>query len=67
MNAELDVRFTYKNWKGEVAERHVRPDQIFYGKNEFHPEPQWLLVGFDFDKKAVRTFAMKDISSWRPA
>lgn len=65
----MAVRFTYKNWRGETRERHVRPDAIFYGTTEHHPEPQWLMVGFDLERgeAVIRTFAMKDISNWRPA
>jgi predicted DNA-binding transcriptional regulator YafY len=61
------VRFTYRNYRGEVGERHVIPRGIFFGATEYHPEPQWLLSAFDVDKGAPRTFAVRDIKNWRPA
>jgi predicted DNA-binding transcriptional regulator YafY len=66
--AETDnrVKFTYTNWRGETAERAVVPSSIEFGATEYHSEPQWLLKAWDLDKQAVRDFAMKDISNWRP-
>jgi predicted DNA-binding transcriptional regulator YafY len=61
------VRFTYRNYKGEVSERHVLPAGIHFGETEWHPEPQWLLMAFDLDKQGRRDFALKDIANWRPA
>ncbi len=63
------VRFTYKNYRGEVSEREVAPEigSLQYGSNEYHPEPQYLISGWDMQKNARRTFAMKDISNWRTA
>lgn len=55
------MRFIYKNWEGEVRERHVRPKGYDYGSNEWHPEPQWFLVGIDVETGNERYFAMKDI------
>jgi predicted DNA-binding transcriptional regulator YafY len=51
----------YKNWKGEIGIRKIIPIEIFFGANEFHGEPQWLMVAYDLDKKEERTFAMNDI------
>jgi hypothetical protein len=39
---------------------------IAFGSNEFHPEPQWLLHGWELNKQAERTFAIKDIKDWGP-
>jgi len=58
------VSFNYKNYKGDFFLRKVQPVEIYFGSTEWHPEPQWLLRAFDFDKKAERSFAMKDISWW---
>lgn len=58
------VAVRYTNWKGETSLRNIEPIEIFFGSNEFHPESQWLLRCFDADKKAERTFAMKDIHEW---
>lgn len=61
------VTIDYTNHRGERAMRHIRPGRIFYGKTEWHPEPQWLLKAWDFDKAAIRDFAMSSIHGWRAA
>jgi hypothetical protein len=63
LNLGVEVGFTYKNWKGETAERRAVFAGLVWGKNEWHPTPQLLLEGYDLDKKAPRTFAAKDISN----
>lgn len=55
------VRIDYTNYRGERGVRTIVPKRIEFGSNEFHTEPQWLLVAWDVDKCAERTFAMKDI------
>lgn len=55
------VTFTYRNWRGEVAERRVRIIGIRFGSTEWHPEPQLLLRAFDIDKGEEREFAVADI------
>lgn len=65
-----NVTFTYKNHRGEISVRLVRPmenNTLVFGSNEFHPEPQWLLRAWDLQKDALRAFAMKDIKDWEPA
>lgn len=59
------VQFAYLNYKGEFAIRNINPIKIFFGSTEWHKEPQWLLRAYDYDKKAEREFAMKDISNWK--
>jgi predicted DNA-binding transcriptional regulator YafY len=61
------VVIDYTNWRGERSLRVVEPKSIFFGKNEWHREPQWLLSALDVQKKEVRTFALASIHSWRPA
>ena len=53
--------FTYTNHRGETAVRSVIPTQLDYRTSPHHPEPQWLLHGYDLDRKDWRTFALKDI------
>lgn len=55
------ITFTYTNWKGEVGQRRAIPLRLFWGSNQYHSEPQWLLEAHDLDKDAHRTFAMKDM------
>lgn len=58
------VRIIYTNYRNETAPRIIIPKRIFFDKTEWHPEEQWLLEAYDLDKKANRSFAMKDIKSW---
>lgn len=58
------LRFIYKNWEGEVRERHVRPKGFDYGSNRWHPEHQWFLVGIDLETGNERFFAVKDIQQF---
>jgi len=62
--AQESLRIVYTNYRGETAERNIRPLKIWYGSTEFHPSAQWLLQAIDLDKQAERDFAMKDISAW---
>jgi hypothetical protein len=63
----LDVVIDYTNHRGERASRRIRPvpNGIFWGKTEWHPQRQWLLDAFDYEKNAPRTFAVAQIHSWR--
>lgn len=55
------IEILYTNWRGEEGLRNVIVDKLLYGSNTYHPAPQFLLQGFDIDKKAMRTFAIKDV------
>ncbi|MGE4339430.1 MAG: hypothetical protein AB7E55_26190 [Pigmentiphaga sp.] len=55
------IEIGYTNWRGEYSVRHIRPEQVWYGSTEWHPERQWFLRAIDVDKFAVRDFALKDI------
>lgn len=59
-----EVKIVYTNYRGETSERVIVPKELFWGKNEWHPEEQWLLLAFDVGKSADRTFAVKDIKKW---
>lgn len=59
-----EIKIVYTNYKGETALRRIVPKTIFFGSNEWHKEPQWLLEAFDAEKEAIRTFALKDIRCW---
>lgn len=60
------VEIDYTNHRGERALRRVMPKQIYFGYSVHHPGQQWLLDAWDCGKRADRTFAMKDVHSWRP-
>lgn len=59
------VTIDYTNWRGERAERYIRPIRVEWGSNEWHPNPQWLLIAHDAEKNAERAFALSGIHSWR--
>lgn len=65
MKSRTEVKFMYTNYRGETSLRRVKPLRIEFEATEFHPERQWLLVGWDFDRQAERGFAMKDIKDWQ--
>ena len=54
------IIFWYRNYKGEEGYRRVIPISLRFGKTEWHPEDQWLLLGFDTEKKVEREFALAD-------
>lgn len=62
-----DIVIDYTNWKGVRAIRTIRPLDMWFGRNEYHMEPQFLLRAMDVDNQEVRDFAMASIHSWTPA
>lgn len=56
------LTFTYRNYRGEVAERTAIPKRLWWGSTEWHPEPQWFVTAFDLEKQAARDFAWKDMA-----
>lgn len=62
---QSDAVIDYTNHRGERASRTVCPQRIFWGKTEWHPQRQWLLDAWDYEKNADRTFACAQIHSWR--
>ena len=63
-NKDRIVNVVYSNYRGETAIRKIIPKRIWFGRTEWHPENQWILDIFDIDKKAERSYAMKDIKAW---
>lgn len=61
------VTIVYTNYKGKTGVRKILPKSITFGHNEWHKEDQWLMIAYDFDKEADRTFALKDIKCWYTA
>jgi predicted DNA-binding transcriptional regulator YafY len=56
--------FEYTNHQGETIIRRVFPQYLWFGKTQWHPEPQWFLRAYDTNKQAYRDFAMRDIHRW---
>lgn len=57
----LPLCFDYINYRGERSHRRVLPRRMVYEKTEWHPEEQWLLIAWDIEKQAERSFAMKEM------
>lgn len=55
------LTFSYKNHRDETSTRNVQFIGLDYGSNEWYPEDQWFLRGWDYDKKAFRSFALSRI------
>jgi len=65
MSESQIVEFLYTNYRGETSVRKVLPIKIWFGKTDWHPEPQWLMDATDIEKNELRNFAIKDIKEWR--
>lgn len=52
------LRFHYVNHRGEAKLRTVTVKGMRFGTSEHYPEPQWLLIGEDHDRGALREFAV---------
>jgi hypothetical protein len=59
------VTIDYTNYRNVRSFRRIIPLKIVFESNEFHPQKQYLLHAIDYDKNERRTFAMKDIHSWK--
>lgn len=59
---DVVLHFTYSNWKGEVSRRRAHFTLLQFGANEWHPDPQFLVYGYDLDKQAPRTYALRDMT-----
>jgi hypothetical protein len=59
----LHIEFDYLNWKSVFGHREIRVKRIYFGSTEYHPTQQWLMEGYDLEKKDIRIFAMKDMSN----
>lgn len=60
---QLSIKFTYKNYKGVIAERHVVPKNIFYGGSDYHSGQgdKLFLNAYDLEKETTRHFLIEDI------
>lgn len=64
MDADRQLIFHYRNFRGEAAYRRVRPLRIRFGTSEWHTEPQWLMLAYDLENDKEREFAMRDMKSF---
>ena len=63
---EQAVAMLYTNYRGVREQRVVLPLSIFFGTSEYHSEPQWLMQAYDFNREALRSFAMNSIHTFHP-
>jgi len=59
------VEIKYTNWKGKTSYRTIKPIELIFDSNQYHPKPCYLLRAFDIDKDDERTFAVQNIHSWK--
>lgn len=55
------ISFKYRNYKGIISVRTVIPREIIFSSNEYHKKEQWMILAYDIDKQADRTFTLVDI------
>jgi hypothetical protein len=64
------VVIDYTNWKGVRRQRvlQVIPKSLRFDTTPHHQPCQWLFDGYDCEKddRPLRTFALKNVHSWRP-
>jgi hypothetical protein len=56
----IGINIEYKNHRGETAIRHIEPRIFRYGMTSWHPESQWFLYAWDFDKWGFRYFSVNN-------
>ncbi len=56
------IQFTYKNWKGEIAQRRAKIIRFGFGSTPWHETPQFLMLAMDLDKNEPRKYATCDMS-----
>lgn len=68
------IAILYENWRGETAVRHIVVggedtdcSALWFGLNEWHRVPQYLLSAWDVEKAAYRDFALSGIKAWGQA
>ena len=57
------LRFRYRNWRGEVADRAVIPIRTSVGVSVYHNDgnPCWIMTAIDVEKDEIREFKLSDI------
>ncbi len=56
-----DMTVVYTNYRGEAAQRVIRPISLRYGVSQYHTEPQWIMRALDLDRNVEREFALLDM------
>jgi len=55
------IKFAYKNWRGETSTRIAIPTGLWFGSTEWHPDEQWFIKAIDVEKGEIRDFALIDM------
>lgn len=55
----ITVRYT--NYRGELSQRRIVPERIWFGSSQWHPRPQWMLEATEPDRGVTRSFALADV------
>lgn len=53
------IRITYNDYRGRASIRTITPVVLEFGSTEWHPEPQWLLLAYDNDRRAHCVLALR--------
>jgi hypothetical protein len=61
--ADQRMEAEYTNYRGETRWRTFTPERLWFGSNEWHPEPQWLLTATDAETGERRDFALSAFST----
>lgn len=61
MTVEREIEIDYTNYRGERAVRKIIPWRLDYKTSEHHSTRQWMIVGWDINKQAWRSYPIKDI------
>ena len=65
MDEQRAVMIDYTNHKGERSLRRITPRRFFWGSNQYHPDPQWLVEATAHDREgATRVFALSHVHQW---
>lgn len=60
-----EVIIDYTNWRGERRLRRIVPHNMMFGSNQWHTEPQWMLMAVDLEdeknQSAIKSFALSGI------
>lgn len=57
-------RVVYRNWRGETALRTVRVRALYVGSTQYHRHRQLLMRVYDYDRRAERVYAARDVTVW---
>ena len=57
----------YKNHRGEFNWRKIIPHETTFrfASTEYYPVMQYVFDAYDYERAAVRTFAMKNVLQWK--